>query len=214
VHYLRPLGRLVLGLSCGLKGNGMCFAVSIIETFGWDWYTLAEDVEFHLALVRQGVRVDFAPEASVKADMPVTLRQATSQNERWERGRLQLVRAHVPALLLDGLRQPSWLRLDAAAEQLIPPLSVPFVLGFACLGSSLLLGSEIATWLAAAAVAGQIAYLLVALALVRAPVSAYLALGAAPIYVGWKLGLYAQALFNTRTTAWIRTARTPGASAQ
>src|SRR5215211_3370569 len=26
VHYLRPLGRLALHLSCGLKGNGMCFA--------------------------------------------------------------------------------------------------------------------------------------------------------------------------------------------
>ena len=26
VHYLRPLGRLRLGLSAGLKGNGMCFS--------------------------------------------------------------------------------------------------------------------------------------------------------------------------------------------
>src|SRR5262249_2700768 len=26
VHYLRPLGRSALGLSTGLKGNGMCFA--------------------------------------------------------------------------------------------------------------------------------------------------------------------------------------------
>src|SRR5438477_17216 len=126
VHYLRPLGRAALGLSCGLKGNGMCFAASVIDRFGWDWYTLAEDVEFHLTLVRAGIRVDFAPEASVMADMPVSLGQAVSQNQRWERGRLQLVREHVPALLLDALRRRSFVRLDAAVEQLIPVLSVPF----------------------------------------------------------------------------------------
>ncbi|WP_348235518.1 glycosyltransferase, partial [Salmonella enterica] len=81
---------------------------------------LAEDVEFHLSLVRAGLRVDFAPETTVLADMPVTLAQAASQNQRWERGRLQLVRSHVPRLVVDGVRLRSWLRLDAAIEQLIP----------------------------------------------------------------------------------------------
>ena len=33
VHYLRPLGRAVLGLSCGLKGNGMCFSADVLRTF-------------------------------------------------------------------------------------------------------------------------------------------------------------------------------------
>ena len=207
VHYLRPLGRLVLGLSCGLKGNGMCFAARIIDEFGWDWYTLAEDVEFHLALVRQGIRVDFAPEANVQADMPVTLRQAASQNDRWERGRLQLVRTHVVGLVFDGLRVRSALRLDAAIEQLIPPLSVPFAVGFVCFVVGLALGSVVCLALAAAAVVGQMVYLLAALALVGAPRSAYLSLGAAPVYIAWKFGLYAQALLNARSTAWVRTAR-------
>jgi cellulose synthase/poly-beta-1,6-N-acetylglucosamine synthase-like glycosyltransferase len=208
VHYLRPMGRLVLGLSCGLKGNGMCFAGPIIERFGWDWYTLAEDVEFHLALVRQGIRVDFAPEASVMADMPVTLRQAASQNDRWERGRLQLVREHVPRLLLDGFRLGSFLRLDAAVEQLIPPLSVPFAVAALCVVGLTALGSTVGMWVAALALLGQVAYLLAALALVGAPRTSYLALGAAPIYIAWKLGLYSRALVNTRSTAWVRTART------
>src|SRR5579859_1080702 len=117
VHYLRPLGRSSFGLSAGLKGNGMCFAASIIERFAWQWFTLAEDVEFHLALVEQGVAVQFAPETWVKADMPVTLQQAASQNARWERGRLQLIRQHVPRLLWRGVRRRSWLQVDAAAEQ-------------------------------------------------------------------------------------------------
>src|SRR5579871_3601390 len=76
VHYLRPLGRSVFGWSCGLKGNGMCFEASIFHEFTWRWFTLAEDVEFHLALVERGVSVQFAPETWVKADMPVTLQQS------------------------------------------------------------------------------------------------------------------------------------------
>src|ERR1051325_5742949 len=83
IHYLRPLGRSVLHLSIGLKGNGMCFSAPVLERFGWNWFTLAEDVEFRLALVRAGLRVDFAPDTWVLANMPVTLDQAASQNARW-----------------------------------------------------------------------------------------------------------------------------------
>ena len=33
LHFVRPLGRSVLGLSVGLKGNGMCFAAPVLEQF-------------------------------------------------------------------------------------------------------------------------------------------------------------------------------------
>ncbi len=207
IHYLRPLGRSALGLSCGLKGNGMCFAAPVLDRFAWQWYTLAEDVEFHLALVREGIRVDFAPETRVLAEMPVTLRQARSQNARWERGRLQLLRHRVPPLVREGMRRRSWLRLDAAIEQAIPPLSVPFVAGALCLAGATLLHAAVPAALAALGLAGQVLYLVAGLALARAPLSTYLALGYAPAYVAWKLWVYAQALVSTRSAAWVRTAR-------
>ena len=59
----------------------MCFAAPVIDQFAWRWFTLAEDVEFHLALVRAGIRVDFAPETRVLADMPVDARPG-HQSER------------------------------------------------------------------------------------------------------------------------------------
>jgi cellulose synthase/poly-beta-1,6-N-acetylglucosamine synthase-like glycosyltransferase len=210
VHYLRPLGRSALGLSCGLKGNGMCFAAPILQQFAWNWFTLAEDVEFHLALVRDGVRVDFAPETSVWSDMPLTLAQAASQNARWERGRLHLLRRRVPGLVVEGLRRRSPLRLDAAAEQCIPPLSVPFALGSLCLIAGIGLGAGPPTALAALDLGGQVFYLLAGLVLVRAPLSTYLALSRAPLYIVWKVGLYGQAVVSTRRPRWVRTARAPG----
>ena len=207
LHYLRPLGRSALGLSCGLKGNGMCFAAPVLERFAWRWFTLAEDVEFHLALVREGVRVDFAPETWVLGDMPITFDQAASQNARWERGRLQLLRAQVPSLVAEGVRRRSLLRLDAAAEQFIPPLSLPFALAGLCLLLSLGLGASVPAALAGASLGGQVVYLLAGLVLVRAPVSAYLALCYAPLYIAWKVGVYGQALLSIRSARWIRTAR-------
>lgn len=212
VHYARPLGRSVFGGSAGLKGNGMCFAAPILARFSWDWFTLAEDVEFHLALVKAGLRVDFAPEASVWADMPVTLAQAESQNARWERGRLQLLRTHVPGLLREGLRRRSLLQLDAAAEQCVPPLSVPVALGGLCVVAGLATGQRGLAALAGVSLAGQVAHLLGSLALVRAPRRAYVALAYAPLYVAWKVALYARALLPTPSTGWVRTARvTPDA---
>jgi cellulose synthase/poly-beta-1,6-N-acetylglucosamine synthase-like glycosyltransferase len=212
LHYVRPLGRAVLGLSCGLKGNGLCFASEILDSFDWTWFTLAEDVEFHLALVRAGIRADFVPQTTVRADMPISLAQATSQNARWERGRLQLLKGPVLGLIVEGLRQRSALRLDAAIEQLIPPLSVPFAAAWACLVAALALRARRVSLAAAASIGALIVHLVAGLALVRAPLSAYMALAYAPVYVGWKVSLYARAVVSRGGGAWVRTARIAGES--
>jgi cellulose synthase/poly-beta-1,6-N-acetylglucosamine synthase-like glycosyltransferase len=210
VHFVRPLGRAALGLSCGLKGNGMCFQAGVLERYSWEWFTLAEDVEFHLVLVQDGIRVDFAPEATVLAEMPVTLEQAASQNARWERGRLALVRSHVPRLLATGVMERSPLRLDAAVEQLIPPVSVPFALSGICLAGAVLLRLAPAAVLAAVGAGGFVLHLFSGLALVRAPLSAYAALGYAPVYIVWKAGVYARAAVGGGHRPWVRTARLAG----
>ncbi|MCC7369037.1 MAG: glycosyltransferase [Chloroflexi bacterium] len=207
LHYVRPLGRRQLGLSCGLKGNGMGFLAEVLEQHGWEWFTLAEDVEFHLALVADGLRVDFIPETTVLADMPVTFAQAESQNERWERGRVEMLRERGLGLLLAGLRQRDPVRLDAIAEQLIPPLSVPVVLAGALTGAGLLCRSRLAAGLGLFSLGGQLAYVLTGLVLVGAPWRVYRALAYAPTYVGWKVWLYARSLAARGSGPWIRTAR-------
>jgi cellulose synthase/poly-beta-1,6-N-acetylglucosamine synthase-like glycosyltransferase len=208
VHYLRPLGRARLGLSCGLKGNGMGFLAPVLEQHGWEWFTLAEDVEFHLALVAAGLKVDFVPETTVLADMPVTLAQAASQNERWERGRLEMLRERGSRLIADGLRQRDPVRLDAVVEQLIPPISVPVVLAGAVLAGSILVRARLAAILAGFSLGGQLGYVVAGLMLARAPWRVYRALAYAPAYVGWKVWLYARSAAARGAAPWIRTART------
>ena len=207
VHYLRPTAKTALGLSCGLKGNGMAFERSVLERFGWPCAGLTEDVELHLRLVAAGLRVAFAPEAVVWGEMPATLGRADSQNLRWEAGRLATLRRQALPLLRQGLRTRSPAAVDAALEQFMPPLSVPVAVAGGCLLAGLLLGQQ---WvvLTAALLLGVIGvYVLAGLLLARSPLRVYRALLHAPVYLLWKAALYGRALTGRHDGRWIRTER-------
>jgi cellulose synthase/poly-beta-1,6-N-acetylglucosamine synthase-like glycosyltransferase len=207
LHLVRPLGRSALGLSCGLKGNGMCFEARTLERQGWASVGLAEDVELHLALVRQRVRVDFAPEAVVRADMPVTLAAAYSQNVRWEAGRLATVRGEVIGLLRDGLMSRDLVQIDAAVEQLVPPLSVAIAMSFTCALVGAITGNTAAVALGLFGTGGLMLHVLAGLVAARAPATVYRALMLTPAYLVWKLMLYARATKTPAGHAWVRTER-------
>src|SRR5262245_16505669 len=123
-HHLRPLGRIRLGGSAGLQGNGMLFRAELMHQHQWTAH-LTEDVEFHMSLIAAGEQVLFSPDAVVWAEMPSTLAGSTSQNERWERGRLEMLRRYLPRLVRDasgalgrGQWRRAYLNFDAAMEHL------------------------------------------------------------------------------------------------
>lgn len=204
---LRPRGRAALGLSAGLHGNGMCFAAWVLERFGWESFALAEDVEFHLKLVEAGLRVAYAPDAVVLAEMPVSLRQAETQNVRWERGRLQMLRAFAPSLVMRGLRTRNLTMIEALAEQVVPPLSVLTAVSVLFVPLTLLGRWRLPRALAILVLVGQLAYILTGLRLARAPRSIYLALLRAPLYILWKVWIYTMAAVHLRDNRWVRTTR-------
>ena len=231
LHYLRPLGRMVLGGSAGLKGNGMVFAADILRRYPWS-PSLTEDIEYHMALILGGERVTFAHDAVVWAEMPGTLADARTQNVRWERGRMEMVRGYVPRLLREagralraGRGRRAFLLCDAAMEQIIPPFSIlagATVLGLLLsiiLGGAHALANGRPAWLmsgaaaqagivlALALLAGQAAYTLIGLALAQAPRRVYLALLAAPALVIWKVWLYIRVLLGLDRQGWVRTKR-------
>jgi cellulose synthase/poly-beta-1,6-N-acetylglucosamine synthase-like glycosyltransferase len=206
LHYLRPQGRSVLGGSTGLKGNGMVFARDIAMQHPWP-VSLTEDIEYHMALIMAGERVMFAPDAVVWAEMPGTLAASHTQNVRWERGRMEMIRRYVPELLAAALRRRSFLLFDAAIEQLIPPFSIQAMSGVAVLLGALFLGSLPGVLLAAFILAGQAVYVLNGLMLAGVPRKVYQALLYAPLFIVWKLWLYVRVLLGFDRGGWVRTAR-------
>lgn len=206
LHFLRPMGRSVLGGSTGLKGNGMVFAADILREHRWS-ASLTEDIEYHMHLIVSGERVTFAPDAVVWAEMPNSLAAAQSQNVRWERGRMQMVRQYVPMLLRETIRKPSFMLLDAAIEQLIPPFSIVAALSVLSLLASLALHTYLGVALSGFAVFGIAFYTVAALVLSRAPRKVYQALLYAPVFIAWKLLLYVRVLLGFDPKGWVRTAR-------
>lgn len=213
--FLRPLGRSAIGGSAGLYGNGMVLTPTVMATRRWSNH-LVEDVELHLELLLAGHLVAFAPDAVVEAEMPDTLAAAESQNARWERGRIEMVRRYVPTLLRRAVTGGPARRvayLDAALDQLVPPLSVVVAasgtwwltaLAKAATGRGRRPLRELAVVSAVGLV--QVGYVGSALRLTSASASVYRSLLLAPRMVMWKLGLWLRAL-RRRDVAWERTAR-------
>lgn len=209
LHYLRPQGRMVLGGSVGLKGNGMVFATDVLRQHEWS-ASLTEDIEFHMQLILAGERATFAPEAIVWAEMPDTLAGSQTQNARWEQGRLEMVRRYVPLLLRRAGQERNFVLFDAAMEQIIPPFSVLVGLSVVAAGTAVLQPKSRRkfSWvLGLFTLLGQVVYLWAGLKLAQAPATVYRALWGVPRFLLWKTRLYLGVLFGRQEQAWVRTGR-------
>jgi hypothetical protein len=201
-----------VGASSGLYGNGMVFSVDVLRDHAWTDH-LTEDIELQMELLLAGQRVEFAPDAVVLAEMPATLRDSVTQNERWERGRIELARRYVPRLAKHAAATSGEQRLaciDAAVDQVVPPFSI-LVAATAVAGvAGGLVGrsrsGRRATAIGAATLGAQAGYALSALRMVRAPAAVYWSLLRAPAFVAWKVALWLR-IMRHPDVGWIRTTR-------
>lgn len=222
-NHVKLMGLDRLGCSVGLKGNGMIFTRATLERVPWTGRSVTEDIDYGLDLLcEHGVRVGYAPDARVLAQMPVTAAQGESQRARWEGGRYRLMRARVPKLLAASLRRRD-LRLTVAALDLcaLPLAEIVGLLAFwggavalagPWIGAAARLGFALA-W--AVAAIGLCVYVLAGLRVAGAGPEAYRALLRAPFYVLWKLALYLRRRTRRGASApppgaddeWVRTER-------
>ncbi|MCS6775572.1 MAG: glycosyltransferase family 2 protein [Chloroherpetonaceae bacterium] len=213
-HVVKPLGRERLGLSDGLKGNGMCFSRAVVQSVPWSGESITEDIEYTLRLCRAGYRVAFLPEARVQAQMPATGAQAVSQRKRWEGGRYRLLFTVVPDLLREGLRRRSRILCDRAMELIIPPFAEMFAVPLALLAICLAVAGTCRwpwawglTWAWAVILALQAGYLIAGLWVARVPAQVAFSLLYAPAYIVWKLGVYLVMALTRSAGGWKRTER-------
>ena len=210
-HGVRSLGRARLGLSAGLRGNGMCFTTGALRAVPHDAGSIVEDLEQGIALGLAGIRVTYVPEARVLGEMPAGPAAAAGQRRRWEGGRRALVRRHLGPLLRAAWRRRSLVALDLGLDSLVPPLAD--LVGLVALGLMASLGLHLAggtPTVAVVAFAGAAlaigVYLARGLAISGLGVRGLMALATAPAYLAWKLvlrrGRYARA-----AAPWVRTPR-------
>lgn len=91
-HRVRGIARERMGLSAGLRGNGMCFSRACLSRFPHEAHGLVEDVEYGITLGLGGARIAYADEARVLGEMVSSASSSESQRARWESGRASLKR--------------------------------------------------------------------------------------------------------------------------
>jgi cellulose synthase/poly-beta-1,6-N-acetylglucosamine synthase-like glycosyltransferase len=208
-NVLRPRARSRLGLSCGILGNGFGLARATVERVPYTARSVVEDLEYHLELVKAGLRVDFLEGTTVRADQPLGDAAEKTQRARWEGGRFRMIREHAPKLLAEVVRG----RLGLA-EPLGELLLLPLGLHTGALATLLVLPFPPTQIYAACGLGLVGAHVLAAELMGGASVADLVALAKAPAYVAWKLRVLPKVLGASRKSQeWVRTAREPSAAA-
>ena len=204
VHWSRPLGARRLGLGATLKGNGMAFRWPVVAE-GTGGAGVTEDAAMTLALVRRGIAVDFAPAARLAGLMAENYRDAATQDQRWEGGRVGLLGPSLNAALT-ALRSGNVRCAGAALEVAAPPLSVTGGLAVLAMSGTVLTRSS-ALPLAGFAVAATGAYVGIGLLAARPSPRDLWALREVPRFVLHKFAVFARLTRGGAPQGWQRTQR-------
>lgn len=211
-HQVRSNARERWGVSCGLRGNGMCFKHSLLREVPHDAYSLVEDLEYGIRLGRKGYRVAYAGEADVLGEMVSGEKASRSQRSRWEDGRAQMLRTHGWPLLSEGLRTRRALLFDLAMDVVVPPLSR--------LAGAVVAGMVVTSLLLALTGHGAISAMVFSLSALglglyvfagwlhsKTGLRGLFDLAMAPAYLVWKVLLVLQRPAPPKPGEWVRTTR-------
>jgi cellulose synthase/poly-beta-1,6-N-acetylglucosamine synthase-like glycosyltransferase len=180
-----PRGRDRLGLSVRLRGTGMAIGRELALAHRFR-APASEDLFFTLDLMLEGVRCRHVDAARVHSDGASTWGTFGGQKVRYEAGRMAAARTYAPRLLRRAIRHRDAACLEAAWFLATPP----FALGALSLVLATAIAAAAGAWsLAAVFAAGFLALaltLVTGLVQARAGLRTWLALLAAPWYVGWK----------------------------
>jgi 1,2-diacylglycerol 3-beta-glucosyltransferase len=205
-------GKELVGLSCPLAGNGMCFDIGLIKKYGWHAFSITENWEYWVLLTLDGVRVGSAPEAIIYSQVAKSLKSGETQRMRWMRGRIGILLGYGGRLLRRGLLDFDPRKIDAVLELAKPSHAMYLA------WSILYLAATAALWfwggtgywqfiLAQAIVGSQLAFLILGFAIDRPPWRTWVALLMVPWYVAWKLVVSLKGLLGLRDRTWVRTKR-------
>jgi cellulose synthase/poly-beta-1,6-N-acetylglucosamine synthase-like glycosyltransferase len=208
-HVVRSRARERQHVSCGVRGNGWCITHRLLQEVKYEAFSLAEDIEYGIALGLAGHRVHYAGEAEASQDMSATPQAARKQRQRWEHGRFQLIRTRALPLLRAAWQRRSPVCLDLALDLLVLPFA------YVALGvSGLVIAALLAAWwdpgfmpwvwFSLACVLVLAAYILRGWQLSGTGARGLVALLGAPTFMVWKLVVM---LSRHQSGEWVRTER-------
>lgn len=208
-NLFRSRGMQRLGGAALLTGTGMAFPWPMFARVELATGSIVEDLSLGVELTRTGQAPFLVEDAHVRS-APAALGDALQQRKRWEHGFLDTLRRQSLPVIASGVARRSLSELLLGLHLLVPPLALLLAgagATIALLGLLALAGASIMPLVLLGALI-VLVLVLVALAWAlegRAFLSGR-ALLMAPLYILWKLPIYAGFLRKPETT-WTRTPR-------
>lgn len=200
INVVRGLGRRFWNSTDFLKGNGMWFRADVLKTHPWRSYSLAEDFEYSLDLVKAKKRVVCLAGSRVTGLPAASGKGLADQRVRWEAGRLALVLKSFGPAVKRCFRQPTTDNLEVVLELATPPLAylVCFYLVM------FLLKFHVMAFVGIALVVIHVSF---AIPIAGLSFRYFFVLLGAPFYVGWKVMLLPKIWLQRRSKKWVRAER-------
>lgn len=196
-------------LNVPMMGNGMCIGADVLKEHGWNAFSICEDWELYLRLTDAGVPIAIAPRARVHSQEAQSLRQSTSQRQRWTAGKWMVLRASLPALVRNRQITPHQ-KLDMLAELTAPGPAVHLGVGVLAIALLQLLpvpAANVLSVLLAISLVRIVIYTTAAIRLEPHPMRTCASFLYLPFYTLWRLGVQVSALSMVGDKPWIRTER-------
>ena len=85
---------MTMDRSASINGTGFMIKKEIIDTYGFDTYTLTEDVEFTGQCALRGERIAFVEDAITYDEYPILFKASWKQRKRWSAGILECMKRY------------------------------------------------------------------------------------------------------------------------
>ena len=210
-NLFRSRGMQRLGGAALLTGTGMAFPWELIKNAKLATGSIVEDLALGIELTRSGHAPFLLGTAHVRS-APADMRDALAQRTRWEHGFLQTLRSAALPTFFGGLKRFSLSEMLLGLHLMVPPLALLLMLAglaWAALAMLAWLGGVIAP---AAFLTGvlTLAVLLILTGWIIGgrPFLSFVSLLKIPLYMLWKLPVYAGFLKGPQAL-WNRTPRRP-----
>ncbi len=200
--------KTALGLPGVLTGTGMCFSRRVIDQYGWNAHSVAEDWEFSTALLLAGEKVYYNPLALTLAKESKGLNQASTQRLRWASGRYGVIGSSAWKLFFEAVHSRSVYLLDAAITLVAPNYSSQASLTLLCVASAWFVSADplwgfLFPW--AASILGSLAlYFLVGVTQTASPFRALEGLLLVPFFLPWRLVIEILGVLGYGRKGWVR----------
>jgi len=208
---VRPRGLRRLDQPCHLTGTGMAFPWNVMRAAPELGANIVEDLAMGIELALLGHEPILCIEAGTRSELPTGRKAAFQQRRRWEHGQIGTLLQHGPRLLREGIRRGRPGLIALGADLVVPPLALLVGLLVVVLGISGLLilfgGPTFPAWIAGIALALVSVGVGVGWARYGREAVPFRYLLLVPLYVIWKIPLYASFLFGRRERQWRRTER-------